>query len=58
MSISIKVQDSNFNQDISKWNISNVEEYQNIFEGCSIKESYKHLINTFSNKFKKKYYIL
>lgn len=30
-----------FNQDISKWNVSNVIEYSWIFIDCPIKEKYK-----------------
>ena len=30
-----------FNQDISKWNVSNVTYNTNIFKGCIIEEKYK-----------------
>ena len=30
-----------FNRDISKWNVSSVENMTNVFEKCPIKEEYK-----------------
>jgi surface protein len=30
-----------FNQDISKWNVSKVEDSESMFEDCPIEEKYK-----------------
>ena len=34
-------EDSKFNQDISKWNVSNVKFYIDIFKNCPIKQRFK-----------------
>ena len=33
--------DTNFNGDISKWDVSNVKHYDDIFGNCSIEDRYK-----------------
>ena len=34
-----------FNQDLSKWNVSKVDEMEDIFDECLIKDEYKPKFN-------------